>query len=88
MKHSSNYTVKALEVYKDIYGNVDVPKEYVVPSSPAFPKECWGIKLGVRVMNIKYRGDGDVETRKRYEEIGLPLDYIGFDLRHWEYIYR
>ena len=85
---ASNITIAALTAFKENYGHVDVPKSFVVPRNNMFPEETWGLRLGSRISNLRYRGDGDVELRAVLQEVGLILDYTGFDNRHWEYVYR
>jgi hypothetical protein len=77
----------ALEAYRSVYGNLDVPRDYVVPCSAPFHEDSWGTKLGMKVSNIRYRGDYP-EYRGKFEEIGLSLDKMGFDTRHWDYVYK
>lgn len=45
-----------------------------VPSNEEWPKELWGLKLGYRVHNIRYRGD----FVKFSSECWKVLDDLGF----------
>ena len=85
---SSNLTIAALTAFKDVHGHVDVPKSFIVPQNAQFPKETWGMRLGSKISNHRYRGDGDEELRSILREVGVTLDYSGFDNRHWKYVYR
>lgn len=46
----------ALLTYRDVYGDVDVPPQFVVPSEGPWLQEAWGMKLGKRVQAIKVQG--------------------------------
>ena len=76
--------VMALTIYKAAYGNVQVPQRFVVPNLKPWPKEAWGMRLGIVVQNIRTTGkyiggngrDGSVTAvspRRR-----AWLDEIGF----------
>jgi len=66
--------VKALAEYKDIYGHLLIPKEFIVPScDPRWPQYLAGKKLGVIVDNIRGKYEDMSSTRKR------QLDDLGFD---------
>ena len=79
----------ALQFYKDLYDNLAIPRSYVVPSTSEFPMETWGLKLGNFLSNVRYRGDYIKKSniREQFQELGLSLDHIGTDTRHWEHIY-
>jgi len=47
--------IHALEIYKFIYGNVEVPKQYVVPMEDfRYPTNLRGMKLGLKLVNFRY----------------------------------
>jgi hypothetical protein len=46
----------ALKVYKNIYGNLQVPSAFVVPSTSPWPEVTHGMKLGMRVQSIRVQG--------------------------------
>lgn len=79
-------TFEALSLFKEVYGHMDIAKDYVIPKDTTFPKHLWGFKLGFRVANVRYRGDGSASTRATFREIGLDLDHFEFDNRHWDFI--
>lgn len=76
-----NLVLEALIVYKSIYGHVQVPASFVVPSENAeqegWPKATWGIPLGNCVHRIRSRGDflrhDDTAWSRRRQ-----LDNLGF----------
>eukprot|EP00607_Mallomonas_marina_P010337 CAMPEP_0182422228 /NCGR_PEP_ID=MMETSP1167-20130531/7847_1 /TAXON_ID=2988 /ORGANISM="Mallomonas Sp, Strain CCMP3275" /LENGTH=245 /DNA_ID=CAMNT_0024600081 /DNA_START=405 /DNA_END=1142 /DNA_ORIENTATION=+ len=81
---------EALTAYRSLYGDLNVPRCYIVPCDDSFPEKCWGLKLGNFCNNVRYRGDyisADARVRVRLETIGLKLDYDEFDTRHWAHIY-
>ena len=44
---------RSLEMYRDLYGNLSVPFNFVVPSQNPWPAEVWGVQLGSRVSDIR-----------------------------------
>jgi hypothetical protein len=44
-------------VYKEEKGNLLVPKIFKVPEGGPWPKETWGMKLGLAVTNIRSRNN-------------------------------
>ncbi len=47
----------ALESYRALYGNVIVPRRYVVPRFDInYSESCWGVKLGSIVYGIRNKG--------------------------------
>jgi hypothetical protein len=66
--------VGALKVFKELHGHVFVPNLFVVPEdSPEWPEEFWGMQLGVRVHNMRYR-DGNKEKLDRLKKMGIEWD--------------
>jgi hypothetical protein len=63
---------------------MEVPNAFVVPSEAPWPEDAWGIKLGVRVNNIRC----NEHYVKHHPERRAELDALGFvwdDLeRRWE----
>jgi Helicase associated domain len=65
----------ALERYKEIYGDLQVPQPFAVPSnSPDWPEESWGLRLGARVNAIRSQGTFIKNNEERRE----LLDALGF----------
>jgi hypothetical protein len=64
----------ALLVYKEVHGDLEVPKAFVVPSEAPWPEEAWGMKLGYRVNHIRHRED----YAKHHPERCAELDALGF----------
>jgi hypothetical protein len=51
----------ALRRYKEVFGDLSVPKSFVIPTSNFdWPEETWGLKLGEVVDAIKSTDDYDV----------------------------
>jgi len=69
--------IKALDVYKSIYGNLRVPSKFSIPESEPWPRLARGLKLGVRVAAIRSAGRYVKEHPERKEE----LDALGFEWR-------
>ena len=66
--------LSALVVYKELHGDLLVPKAFVVPSEAPWPIDAWGAKLGDSVHNIRLKGDYIRHDPKRRQE----LDAKGF----------
>ena len=76
--HRFGLIKKALLIYREIEGTLDVRQAFVVPSQPRlnqgaweniWPRELWGMKLGNRVRDIR---------QGRYAKFREELDEIGF----------
>ena len=64
----------ALAVYKELHGDLEVIRTFVVPSDAPWPAEAWGLKLGKRVHDIRRRGSyvwcgsyGETHPERRVE---------------------
>jgi hypothetical protein len=67
----------ALLTYKEVHGDLEVPKLLVVPSSKPWPEETWGLTLGNTVRNIRvgdYLSDEKPERRRWLDEMGFVWD--------------
>ena len=63
-----------LLAYKEVHGDLEVPKRFVVPSEAPWPEEAWGVPLGLRVSTIR-----SVEFFvKHLPERRAELDTLGF----------
>jgi hypothetical protein len=67
-------TRAALLKYKDLKGDMLVPKRFVVPANDiTWPKETWGMKLGISVNKI--RGENSwKDKRENLESIGFAFN--------------
>jgi len=78
----------ALGAFRRLHGHVDVPRDFVVPPQEPFHRDAWGMKLGLKVGNMRYRGDRE-ELARRLQGLGLlAMDKAGFDTRHWDEVLR
>ena len=73
-KRHYEFIYAALQTYQKLYNSLKVPFDFVVPSSPDWEQTLWGLKLGYRVANIRYRGDFVLQDKRLYDE----LDALGF----------
>ncbi|CAM9193682.1 unnamed protein product [Chrysoparadoxa australica] len=65
----------ALRFYAELYGQVDVPQDYVVPSEDeVWPMDFWDMKLGQRVNSIRKSGT----FVKNHPSRRRLLDELGF----------
>jgi len=48
--------LNAFKLYKAAYGDLRVPRRFVVPNMKPWPKSSWGLKLGKVVANIRSTG--------------------------------
>ena len=65
--------MKALSTYKDLHeGKTTVPRFFVVPDAAPWPKEVWGMKLGVKVSSTRSgRAHFRPECIQRLNELGF-----------------
>lgn len=84
---AANLFLTTLRLFKETHGHLNIPKNYVIPrNSPIYPKEAWNMKIGLKTHNYIYRGDYSL-YKDQLQEIGLSSVKLGFDTRHWDYIY-
>lgn len=74
-KKNSQLVISALRKYKEIYGNLEMKREFVVPSfDDRWPQEMIGFKLGNRYTSIVNLG--------HYKELHRELDGMGIIWHH------
>jgi hypothetical protein len=64
----------ALATYKELHGDMLVPRSFVVPSSEPWPEEMWEMKLGRTVNKIRSSGyfvRDDLERRQVLDDMGF-----------------
>mmetsp|Transcript_9654 Transcript_9654/g.14887 ORF Transcript_9654/g.14887 Transcript_9654/m.14887 type:complete len:984 (-) Transcript_9654:55-3006(-) len=65
----------ALQVYKNLNGDLLVPQPFVVPENTSkWPEETWGLRLGARVNAIRSQGtfvNNDPNKRAILDELGF-----------------
>jgi hypothetical protein len=75
----------ALTVYKEENGNLNVTREFVIPSSAPWAEETWGMNLGSIVDTIRHQGiylsDDKPERKEWLDEMGFVWDDL---VRRWE----
>lgn len=69
---------KSIQSYKSLYGHVNIPKHFIVPISDYYPEETWGLKLGLKLNNYRYRGDYNEYTQE-LEDIGISKEKVGIN---------
>lgn len=74
-KRGFGHIYGALQVYKLVYGHLNVPVNFVVPYEDPWPTEIGGMKLGIRVNHIRNRGD--------WAQYRHALDQLGFVWSAW-----
>jgi hypothetical protein len=62
----------ALQAFKDIYGDLNVPSQYVVPNKLKWPRLLWGMRLGDSVDSVR---GGFSFTNRKSDLIGMGFDY-------------
>ena len=65
--------LSALQVHDQLYGDMLVPRYFVVPSEEPWPSETWGLQLGNRVRNIRQRR---AYNKPRYHQILLDAGFV------------
>jgi hypothetical protein len=67
----------ALKTHDEFFGDLLVPRYFTVPDEEPWPRETWGMPLGHKVRNIRYRGAySSSANRKQLREIGFCFDYM------------
>jgi hypothetical protein len=86
--HNIEVIVKALQRYKSIYGDLQVPQKFVCPiEDPDWPNECWGLPLGQRVKKIQCRESfSDEYCVNKLKSIGFKWK-PRLDRRGWVSVY-
>ena len=63
----------AVVAYKELYGNLYVPFNFVVPENDLnYPQEAWGVKLGWGLNTMKYQGNTAHSATQRTYTINAP----------------
>ena len=76
----------ALLTYRLQYNDLNVPYQFVIPNSPNWAEDLWGMKLGSTVSGIRNKGSYS-EYRAELEEMGFSFD--SQLIRHgWEKVKR
>ena len=67
-------TLAAFKAYKERYGDLRVPKKFVVPSDdPLFPPESWGLRLGNSLQSIRNHS-AHREHKEEFQALGLVFE--------------
>ena len=74
-KRGFGYIYGALQVYKLIHGDLNIPFNFIVPHEDPWPTEIGGMKLGMKVNHIRNRGD--------WAKYRHALDDLGFVWSAW-----
>ena len=64
----------AMQTYRELHGDLRVPKNFVVPAKAPWPAACRGMRLGDTVSNIRSRQDfvkGMPERREWLDSVGF-----------------
>ena len=81
-------TLKSLQVYKELHGDLEVPYEFVVPPEAPWPEDAWGMNLGKRTESIRNR---EIYLKDRPDRVAV-LNRMGFiwniNEEHWQRILK
>ena len=73
----------ALETHNDIYGDMLVPRYFVVPSEEPWPKRTWGMQLGNRVRNIRVKtAYNKPKFHEKLISSGFAMSIENMSMRH------
>lgn len=53
MESKFNFLFEGFQIYKQLYGSLKIPRNYVIPNTADFPKHLWGVRLGNKLQNIR-----------------------------------
>jgi hypothetical protein len=75
--YNSKYHVVKLSLlkYRELNGNMLVPRRFIVPQTQEWPKATWGLKLGGAVYNIR-GGSSYADCREDLISIGFRFDAL------------
>lgn len=74
MAYRYERVLRALKHFKDIHGHCKVHQLFTIPTStPQWPKELWGYRLGSVIRNIR-------SSHSRYEPIREAIAELGYDM--------
>lgn len=77
----------ALISYKSIHGHLLMSRDFIIPHELPYPPVLWGAKLGKKLENVRYRGDYIKNNKNMLLQLGLNVDKVGVDDRHFEHIF-
>ena len=75
--------LSALKVHDDLFGDMLVPRYFIVPSEEPWPEPAWGMQLGNRVRNIRAKSAyNQPRFHKILEESGflMSLEHVKMPL--------
>ena len=68
------WIIEALQVHYTLFGDYEVPINFILPSEEPWPRIAWGLNLGTRIRDIKqmkcFKED---YYREELERIGFPF---------------
>lgn len=86
-KYEYIHVLGALKAFKSIYGHINVPGKFEVPSDDSnYPKESWGLALGNTLHNIK-AGRSYADHKAELEALGITFTLEKKARLHFDAIY-
>ena len=76
----------SFKVYQMLYGNCEVPLDYVIPSSDEWPDISWGLRLGEILHSIRSEGSYKA-IHADLKELGVDFNVQSSTLSRFERIY-
>eukprot|EP01036_Dinobryon_divergens_P004117 gene4117-5432_t len=68
-------------------GDLDVPRDFVVPPTPEWPEQCWNMNLGKRIDNLRSNLiTPSPSQRTRLDELGFCWFRREIDRRRFYYV--
>jgi hypothetical protein len=72
----------ALRVHDDLFGDLLVPRYFIVPGEEPWPKKTWGLQLGNRVRNIRAkRAYNTPDFHAKLNDIGFLFDIAAYKMQ-------
>mmetsp|Transcript_9991 Transcript_9991/g.13011 ORF Transcript_9991/g.13011 Transcript_9991/m.13011 type:complete len:825 (-) Transcript_9991:428-2902(-) len=72
-----NRVLRALTMYQELYGNLQVPQQYVIPHEAPWDEDVWGMRLGNRVNTIRSQQTfikGEPERQQQLKDLGFEFN--------------
>jgi hypothetical protein len=85
-KVSAEQVLEALRVFIQQEGHASIPHDFTVPALEVYPHRLWGMKLGAKLKNFRYRGDY-AEHKEAFQTLGVTAEKLGVDTRQWDAVH-
>jgi hypothetical protein len=69
--------IAALHVHNQLFGDMNVPEYYIVPSDEPWPVKAWGMELGLKLKSIlKSKTSNTEPLRRELRGLGVQINKV------------